>query len=184
MGLVAFAYSGEPGRSGFAAGSLEGDTMITRVITRVLLLLVAMAVVPPALPDSEGPVVLVKASDGFDDVKENIVNAITNRGLLTSGELHVSEMLNRTGPDLGFEPPVYVKAESVEFCSALMSHKMTQVDPVNLVICPFTIAVFIKTNEPEQVYVAFRRQSLAGPAEAVESEVNQLLQEIVSEALE
>ncbi|MCP5017164.1 MAG: DUF302 domain-containing protein, partial [Ketobacter sp.] len=38
--------------------------------------------------------------------------------------------------------PVFKKAESIEFCSALMSHRMMSADPSNLVLCPFTIAVY------------------------------------------
>ncbi len=129
-------------------------------------------------------VVVYKAAEGYDTVKENIEIAITNRGMLISGTLHVSDMLNRTGPDIGFAEPVYQRAESIEFCSAVLSHRMVRADPHNLVICPFTIALFVKTDEPEQVYVAFRRHFLAGDSDEAARAVFELLDGIAREAIE
>jgi uncharacterized protein (DUF302 family) len=133
--------------------------------------------------DSAAPVAVFKASGDFEDVVDNVKLAIEARGLLVSGVLHVSDMLNRTGPDLGYQQ-VFVQAEAVEFCSALISHKMTQVSPENMAICPFTISVFVRVEEPDQVYVAYRRQQLAGEAEAVTTEVHELLNGIVEESIE
>ncbi|MCU7886765.1 MAG: hypothetical protein KZQ82_21465, partial [Candidatus Thiodiazotropha sp. (ex Lucinoma annulata)] len=99
------------------------------------------------------PVKIFTSEESFEDVVENIKMAIIERGLLVSGTLHVSEMLNRTATDLGFSQ-LFSKAESVEFCSALMSHKMAQAAVENIAICPFTIAVYVKQAQPEQVYVA------------------------------
>ncbi len=122
------------------------------------------------------------SEERFEDVVENIKLAIIERGMLVSGTLHVSEMLNRTAPDLGFSE-VFLKAESVEFCSALMSHKMSQAAPENIVICPFTIAVYVKQEQPGQVYVAYRRPALAGDAAEVTSAILELLDGIVQDAI-
>ena len=93
-------------------------------------------------------------------------------------------MLNRTGPDLGYKQ-IFDKAESVEFCSASISHQMTQVAPENMTLCPFTISVYIKTEQPEQLYVAYRRQLLAGDAGGkVTAEIDKLLDGIVHDAIE
>jgi hypothetical protein len=127
---------------------------------------------------------LYQSSEDFSFTKEYLEMAITNRGLLVSGTLHVEEMLARTGPDLDFEQP-YIKAESIEFCSALLSHKMTQLDPVNMAVCPFTIALFIKKDEPDTVYVAFRKIYLAGDNSAeLTDEIEHFLHGIVKEGLE
>ncbi len=133
--------------------------------------------------DKPGPIAVFKAGGAFDDVVDNIKLAIEARGMLVSGILHVSDMLNRTGPDLGYKQ-VFEKAESVEFCSAMISHKMTQVSPENMAICPFTISVYVTTAEPDQVYVAYRRQQLARDAEEVIAEVHALLNGIVEESIE
>lgn len=125
-----------------------------------------------------------KASTDFEYVRENIHMAITNRGMLVSGTLHVSEMMNRTGSDLGYPENVFLKAESIEFCSALMSHKMISADPTNLVICPFTMAVYVLAAEPDQVYVAYREPALAGDAGEATEAVRAMLDEIAREAAE
>jgi len=122
------------------------------------------------------------SDESFEDVIENIKMAIIERGLLVSGTLHVSEMLNRTGPDLGFSR-VFVKAESVEFCSALMSHKMAQAAPQNITICPFTIAVYVTEADPERVHVAYRRPVLTGNAAEATQSVEQMLDGIIQDAI-
>jgi uncharacterized protein (DUF302 family) len=135
------------------------------------------------LTNSDAPVAVFKASGSFEDVVDNVKLAIEARGMLVSGILHVSDMLNRTGPDLGFQQ-VFEQAESVEFCSALISHKMTQVSPENMAVCPFTISVYVTVAEPGQVYVAYRRQHLAGDAAEVTAEVHALFNGIVKESIE
>ncbi len=152
-------------------------------------LIISLCLCWPLLSQAElvsdnDPVVIYRVADEFEMIKENVEMAIVNRGMLVSGTLHVSEMLNRTGKDLGFPEPIYSQAESVEFCSALMSHRMTQAHPANLTVCPFTISVYIKQAEPEHVYVAFRKQVLAGDAETVTSAIHEMLHGIVKEAID
>ena len=129
------------------------------------------------------PMVIFKSAEPFEDVIENIKMAIEERGMLVSGTLHVSDMLNRTGPDLGYQQ-VFERAESVEFCSASISHQMTQVAPENMAICPFTISVYIRSDAPDQLYVAYRRQQLAGDAAAVTATIYELLNGIVEDSIE
>jgi len=156
--------------------------LIRGTISALLLLGSSLAVMAEPVLGNQ-PIMLYRSDDAFETVKENLETAIANQGLTVSGTLHVSEMLARTGPDLGFPKPVYSQAESLEFCSALMSHQMTQASPLNAAICPFTIALYVKTEEPGQVYVAFRKPRLAGDAQAVTEAVNTLLTTIVHEAL-
>lgn len=129
------------------------------------------------------PMVIYQSAESFEDVIENIKMAIVERGMLVSGTLHVSEMLNRTGPDLGYKQ-VFEKAESVEFCSASISHQMTQVAAENMAICPFTISVYLKVDEPDQLYVAYRRQHLAGDAAEVTASIYELLDGIIQDSIE
>jgi uncharacterized protein (DUF302 family) len=140
----------------------------------------------PATPtaSTNDPIISQKVSDDFETTKENIEMAVTDKGLRVSGTLHVSEMLNRTGKDLGFDKQIFAKAESVEFCSALISHKMAVADPANISVCPFTIAVYSYTEKPEQVYVSYRLPELIGNATEVTKEIQQLFLDIVTEATE
>jgi hypothetical protein len=148
------------------------------------LLIATLVVAAGGARANDSAVIFYPSDNDFETTRENIELAIINRGMLISGTLHVSDMLNRTGPDLGVKKNVYQKAESIEFCSAVLSHKMVQADFRNLVICPFTIAVFIKGDEPKQVYVAFRRHYLAGQSDEEAKAVFELLDGIVREAIE
>jgi uncharacterized protein (DUF302 family) len=130
-----------------------------------------------------GPMTVYQSEEPFEDVIDNIKMAIEERGMLVSGVLHISDMLNRTGPDLGYGK-VFEKAESVEFCSASLSHKMVQVAPENLTVCPFTIAVFAKAGQPGRLFVAYRRPQLLGKAEAVTHEIIEMLDGIVKDSIE
>ena len=138
------------------------------------------------LPSDTAPKNMVKKSvdDDFETTKENLELAITGKGLRVSGTLHVSEMLNRTGKDLGFNKQIFAKAESIEFCSALISHKMAVADPANISICPFTIAVYSYTEKPEQVHVSYRIPHLLGDADEVSDDIKTLLADILEEATE
>jgi uncharacterized protein (DUF302 family) len=132
--------------------------------------------------DTASAIKVFKSAEPFEDVVENIKMAIIERGLLVSGTLHVSDMLNRTAPDLGYAE-VFTKAESVEFCSALISHKMAQAAPENIAICPFTIAVYVKHADPQQVYVAYRSPLLAGSAKEATDEIITLLEGIIEDSI-
>lgn len=125
-----------------------------------------------------------QVDDDFETTKENLELAITGKGLRVSGTLHVSEMLNRTGKDLGFSKQIFAKAESLEFCSALISHKMAIADPANISLCPFTIAVYSYTEKPEQVHVSYRLPHLLGDADEVSNDIKTLLADILEEATE
>lgn len=134
---------------------------------------------------AQGPVYVYQTQEfGFDEVRENLKLAIQMRGLIISGTLYVQDVLQRTGMDLGYTEDVYTQAESLEFCSALLSHKMTQLDPLNMVVCPFTVSYFVKPDAPDTVYVAFRKILLAGAAEELTARLEDFLHDLVREALE
>lgn len=122
--------------------------------------------------------------DDYVAIKENIEMAITDKGLIISGTLHISEMLNRTGKDLGFDKNIYKKAEGIEFCSAKISHAMAQVDPSNVSMCPFTVVIYQLNSAPEKTHLSYRYVPLQGNGTALEKEIQQLLQGIVDEAIE
>ncbi len=134
-------------------------------------------------PPAQAPGVNIYTSElPFEEVVENVKMAIVDRGLLVSGTLHVSDMLNRTAPDLGFSE-VFTQAESVEFCSAQISHLMAQAAPENIVNCPFTVAVYVRSAEPDRVYVAFRHPLLDGEADAAREAIVEMLDGIVKDSI-
>ncbi len=145
------------------------------------LLLVITAVNPmPVLADQY---VSYGTEEGFEDVMDNIKMAIENRGMYINNVMHISEMLERTGKDLGFEKRIYLKADSIEFCSALLSRRMTEEDPRRIINCPFIVSVYVLPAEPGKTYIAYRR--LAGDdATGVMKEVMGMLHEVASAGVE
>ncbi|HYN79211.1 MAG TPA: DUF302 domain-containing protein [Lamprocystis sp. (in: g-proteobacteria)] len=91
-----------------------------------------------------------------DDVLGALKLAIEERGMYVNNMMHLSEMLDRTGKDLGQEERIYERAESVEFCSAVLSREMTREDPARLVNCPFIISVYALPGTPGKTYVVHR----------------------------
>jgi uncharacterized protein (DUF302 family) len=152
------------------------------LMTFSLLMLMGCATAGEGPVEEDQAVKIYTSEESFEDVIENIKMAIIDRGMLVSGTLHVSDMLNRTAPDLGFTE-IFTQAEAVEFCSALISHKMAQAAPENIVVCPFTIAAYVRKDRPEQVYVAYRIPRLAGGAEAVRAAILEMLDGIVQDAI-
>lgn len=125
------------------------------------------------------------SKDDFETVKSALTDAITGRGLVINTTSHIGEMLERTGKDMGGAKQIFVKAESLEFCSAAVSRKTMEADPHNIVFCPYIISVYVLPNEPKKTYVSFRKPEPAGtPAsKASLKEVEKLLRSIIEEAL-
>jgi uncharacterized protein (DUF302 family) len=130
-----------------------------------------------------GAVYSYKAHSDFASVKQNLETAITNRGLTLRDSLHIAEMLQRTAKATGAKQAVYADAEVIEFCSAALTQRFVEANPANVALCPLTIAVYRPTNEPQQVYVCFRKPQLAIENIEVSQMIEKLLKEIVEESL-
>jgi uncharacterized protein (DUF302 family) len=121
----------------------------------------------------------------FDDVRDAVEMAITDRGMVVNNVSHVGEMLERTGKDLGETKQIFLKAEVLEFCSAVVSRNMMESDPDNIVFCPYVISVYVVPAKPDEVRVAYRKPQIVGsPASKKSLEaVDELLSGIVKDAL-
>jgi uncharacterized protein (DUF302 family) len=115
-----------------------------------------------------------------------VQEALTGRGLVVNNVAHIGDMLERTGKDLGGAKQVYVKAESIEFCSATVSRKMMEADPHNIVFCPYIIAIYVLPDTPDKTYVSFRKPDQVGSKQSKSAlkDVENLLREIIKEAIE
>ncbi len=98
-----------------------------------------------------------ESDSSFGDVIDGLKLAIQERGMYINNVMHMDEMLERTGKDLGMDETIYTHAQSIEFCSALLSRRMTAEDPTRIVNCPFIIAVYTLPDEPDTTYVVHRR---------------------------
>jgi hypothetical protein len=80
-----------------------------------------------------------ESESSFEDVMDALKLAIEERGMYINNVMHMGEMLDRTGKDLGMDEQIYTHADSIEFCSAVLSRKMTAEDPTRIVNCPFIV---------------------------------------------
>jgi len=166
---------------------------------RLIFLLVLLCLVPLRAPAGGGPTAapalivedtaqvrkVYSTSGTFEDVKAYVVDAITQRGMVINNVSHVSNMLQRTGKDLGDTTPIFVIAEVLEFCSATVSREMMEADPHNIIFCPYEIAVYVLPSAPDTVYIAFQRPPRTGSPRSRKSldAVEELLDGIVKDAL-
>jgi uncharacterized protein (DUF302 family) len=130
--------------------------------------------------------VVVRQTKGeFAEVKERVLLAIENRGLVLNYTARIGAMLERTGKDMGAARRIYGDAEMLEFCSARLSRDMMEADPRNIVFCPYSIAIYTLPKEKNTVYIAYRRPGETGSGQSVKSlrAAEKLLADIVSEAL-
>jgi uncharacterized protein (DUF302 family) len=157
--------------------------MTFKFSTAIVLLIVGFAC---GSASAAMPGISVQSVKGdFDDVRERVVMAIESRGLVLNYTAHISNMLERTGKDIGRAREIYGTAELLEFCSAAVSRTMMEADPRNIVFCPYAIAVYTLPNDPAKVYVAYRRPPAVGSGRSMKGlrEVGKLLDDIVRDAL-
>jgi uncharacterized protein (DUF302 family) len=106
--------------------------------------------------------------ESFDDVIFGLENAILDQGLVIDGTNHVGEMLARTGPDVGSDKTVFLNADVYSFCSAALSRKVMDADPMNLMFCPYDIFVMVRPETPNETTIGYRAMP-EGPMKEVEA---------------
>jgi uncharacterized protein (DUF302 family) len=151
---------------------------------RLLALLVSVLLLSAAAQAAADDYAVYESDSSFSDVMDGLKLAIQQRGMFINNVMHMDEMLERTGADLGLGGPLFGQAESVEFCSAVLSRKMMSEDPRRIVNCPFIIAVYTLPDAPETTYVAHRKI----PASETEQssamqEVATMLEEVAGDAV-
>lgn len=111
----------------------------------------------------------------FEDAAFSVESAIVGKGLVIDYVSHVGEMLNRTGADVGSDVTLFNEADIFVFCSAVVSRKVMEADPMNIAHCPYGIFV---ADQAGEVIVGYRNYP-TGPMQ----EVQALLDGIVREAV-
>ena len=132
-------------------------------------------------PDSYMKIYEVEGS--YEDVRQDLESAIAGKGIVISGVSHISDMLQRTGKDLGLGGPIFGHAEAINFCSAKISRNMMTVDPTNIVFCPYIIAIYTLPDNDNKVYLAYRRPPPLPDKASTEAlaAVENLLQSIIED---
>ncbi len=110
----------------------------------------------------------------FEDATFSVESAIIGAGLVIDYVSHTGEMLNRTGADVGSATYLFDNADIFVFCSASLSRKMMEADPMNIAHCPYGIFV---AERDGVVMIGFRDYP-----EGIMQEVQELLDSIAEEA--
>ncbi len=120
----------------------------------------------------------------FEDVLQDLRDGVINRGYNIDYQAHIGAMLDRTAGDVGGSKRIYVNAELVQFCSAVLSRKVMEADPANIAFCPYILFAYERADQPGTIHVGFRRLSETGStaSKAALAKVNDLLDEIIAEA--
>lgn len=111
----------------------------------------------------------------FEDATFGVESAIVNKGLVIDLVSHVGDMLARTGKDVGSDVKLFENADIFMFCSAVVSRKVMEADPMNIMHCPY--GIFVAEREGK-VMVGYRNYP-----EGAMQEVQALLDEIAREAV-
>jgi hypothetical protein len=158
---------------------------VNAMLKRLAVLALALSFAAPVLAAEPDTLMIVKTKAKFEDVKDDVVNAVTKRGLVVDYTAHIGTMLDRTAKDVGATKQIYARAEAVQFCSATLSRKMMEADPANIAFCPYVIVIYSLTADPGTVHVGYRRPQLQGTPEsrAALKAVDELLSSIVKEAV-
>jgi uncharacterized protein (DUF302 family) len=127
---------------------------MTRIHRYILVLLTFLTL--PLAAAGAGPYAVYESGNDFETVMEGAKMAIEERGMYINDLMHMDEMLERTGKDLGMDGKIYESARSIEFCSAVLSRKMASENPARIVNCPFILSVYVLPAEPDKTYVAYR----------------------------
>jgi hypothetical protein len=154
---------------------------MSRYLVSMLALLV-LASAASCRVRAQGPYLVYRSSAPFEDVLQALQLAIEEKGLYINNVMHMGEMLERTGKDLGMTRSLFLKAQSIELCSALLSRRMTAEDPARIVNCPYIISVYVLPAEPKTTYVAHRRVDL-GDEGPVMQDVEQMLEALSKAAI-
>jgi uncharacterized protein (DUF302 family) len=118
--------------------------------------------------------VLYPYDGSFEDANFAVESAIVNRGLVIDYVSHVGEMLDRTGGDVGSGAKIFESANIFLFCSAVISRKVMEADPMNVQHCPYGVFV---TDRDGKVMIGHRDYP-----EGAMQDVQTLLSEIATEA--
>lgn len=104
----------------------------------------------------------------FDDVVFGLESAILDQGLVVDSISHVGEMLERTRADVGSDVVLFGAADVYSFCSATLSRKVMEADPMNIRFCPYDIFVAQMPDTPDTVMIGYRTMP-DGPMQEVQT---------------
>lgn len=157
---------------------------------RSIILAAALAALAPAVSAEDlGGVTELTKQGKYEEVRDDLKNAIVNRGYVVDYVGQFNAMLERTSEvvgsvtESGAKSP-YKNAEYMQFCAAKLTHDAISANPQNIVNCPYVVFVYELGTKPDVIHVGYRKP-VAGPSkrsrEAVDK-IEALLADIAKEA--
>ncbi len=120
----------------------------------------------------------------FEDAKDDLLEAIGSNGLVVSYTSHAKTMLDNTAAVSGVTKSVYSDAEILLFCKADLSHDLVARNPHNIVLCPYSIAIYVLTGDLERVYLSYRTIEASNEKiKALTKPIEELLIKIIEEVI-
>ena len=138
-----------------------------------LSLILSLSLFSPVL--AQNPAITYAFDGTFEDATFSVESAILDAGLVIDYVSHTGEMLERTGQDLGSDVRIFDAADIFLFCSAVVSRRVMEADPMNVAHCPYSI--FVADREGE-VMIGYRRYP-----DGIMQQVQALLDSLVQDAL-
>lgn len=153
-----------------------------RVLLTLVGVAIATALMPAAVACAEDSVSFTRRGATYEDVRIDLENAVIAEGLKIDYTGNIAAMLQRTGPDVGSNQPVYQHAEFMMFCSAKLSRAMMEADPANMSKCPYVVFIYQRAATSKEVVVGYRKVEVSGRGAKSLEEINKLLDRIVRAA--
>lgn len=160
----------------------------TKAILMGFGLLAASALAAPLAAAELGYRTFSKAAP-FEEVVDNLKDAIVKRGFVIDYVGQLNAMLERTAKDTGTVTPggkksPYKNAQFLQFCPSQLTHEAVNASALAIANCPIAVFVYETNYEPGKVHVGYR-MPVASPSKRV-NEINvkiaETLREIASEA--
>ena len=151
------------------------------VLVALILAVMATTVLPPSA-SAEDSISFTRRGSVYEDVRIDLENAVIAEGLKIDYSGNIAAMLQRTGPDVGSNQPVYQHAEFIMFCSAKLSRAMMEADPANMSKCPYVVFIYQRAATTKEIVVGYRKVEVSGRGAKALEEINKLLDRIVRAA--
>lgn len=156
----------------------SSNSQLSYLLSAVLAVLLLVG--PAAAADA---VTYNRKGATYEDVRLELENAIVNEGLKIDYSGNIAAMLQRTGPDVGSNQPIYQNAEFFTFCSAKLSRAMMEADPANMSQCPYVMFIYQRAATTKDVVVGYRKVNVTGRGSKALEEINKLLDRIARAAV-
>ena len=155
--------------------------MTTLRLALTALLAIAL---PLAASAAEPGYKIFSKAGSYGDVRDDLKDAIINRGLVVDFVGEIGNMLSRTSHAVGSvteggEKSPYRHAQYFQFCAAQLTHDAVSANPHAIVNCPYVMFVYEMGYKPGTIHVSFRL-----PADAPSKrsrEVNQRLVQLLTD---